>query len=64
MSAIELANTITPLVSGFLVPKLGAATCGLIATGLVLVGQLVVYVAQSREGGAAGNLGWMASEAL
>ncbi|GAA5866555.1 hypothetical protein JCM3774_004013 [Rhodotorula dairenensis] len=56
VSAIELANTVTPLVAGFLVAKLGAAVCGLVATGLVLGGQIVVYFAQGLEGGAAGNL--------
>ncbi|GAA5951097.1 hypothetical protein JCM8115_005053 [Rhodotorula mucilaginosa] len=56
VSAIELANTVTPLVAGFLVAKLGAAVCGLVATGLVFGGQIIVYFAQSLEGGAAGNL--------
>jgi hypothetical protein len=35
LCAKELANTVTPLVAGFLVAKLGAAVCGLVATGLV-----------------------------
>ncbi|KWU44170.1 MFS general substrate transporter [Rhodotorula sp. JG-1b] len=56
VSAIELANTVTPLVAGFLVARLGAAVCGLVATGLVFGGQVIVYFAQSLEGGAAGNL--------
>ncbi|GAA5975880.1 hypothetical protein JCM10908_005313 [Rhodotorula pacifica] len=56
VSAIELANTVTPLVAGFLVAKLGAAVCGLVATGLVFGGQIIVYIAQSSDGGAAGNL--------
>ncbi|KAK4696885.1 hypothetical protein P7C70_g8302, partial [Phenoliferia sp. Uapishka_3] len=42
VSASQLVNTVTPLFSGFLVPKIGAARCGLLATGAVMFGQLVV----------------------
>ncbi|BGO90273.1 hypothetical protein NBRC10512_004794 [Rhodotorula toruloides] len=56
ISSFELLNTISPLVSGFLVPKYGAAVCGLVATGAVLLGQLVVCFAEGRDGGAAGNI--------
>ncbi|BGP30755.1 hypothetical protein JCM10296v2_002512 [Rhodotorula toruloides] len=56
ISSFELLNTISPLVSGFLVPKYGAAVCGLFATGAVLLGQLIVCFAEGRDGGAAGNI--------
>ncbi|GAA5913368.1 hypothetical protein JCM6882_004102 [Rhodosporidiobolus microsporus] len=59
ISAFELLNTVTPLVSGFLVPRFGAAACGLVATGSVLLGQIIVCLAQSSEGGVSGNLGGM-----
>lgn len=48
-------------MAGFLVAKLGAAVCGCVATGLVFGGQIIVYFAQSLEGGAAGNLPLMVS---
>ncbi|TNY21396.1 major facilitator superfamily domain-containing protein [Rhodotorula diobovata] len=57
VSSFELLNTVTPLLSGFLVPRYGAATCGLVATGAVLVGQLIVCVSSSREGGIGNNVG-------
>ncbi|GAA6037257.1 hypothetical protein JCM8097_008647 [Rhodosporidiobolus ruineniae] len=59
ISAFELLNTVTPLISGFLVPRYGAAACGLVATGAVLLGQLIVCLAQSSEGGVGGNIGGM-----
>ncbi|GAA5855816.1 hypothetical protein JCM8547_000368 [Rhodosporidiobolus lusitaniae] len=59
ITALELANTVTPLLSGFLVPRFGAATCGLVATGSVSLGQLIVCLAQDSEGGVSGNLGGM-----
>ncbi|KAM0748049.1 MFS general substrate transporter [Meredithblackwellia eburnea MCA 4105] len=49
VSASQLVNTITPLISGFVVPKFGAARCGLAATGTVLVGQLIVCWAERGE---------------
>ena len=36
--------------------------CGLVATGLVFGGQIIVYFAQSLEGGAAGNLPLMVGQ--
>lgn len=57
VSSFELLNTVTPLLSGFLVPRYGAAACGLVATGAVLVGQLIVCVSSSREGGIGNNVG-------
>ncbi|GAA6051641.1 hypothetical protein JCM3770_001207 [Rhodotorula araucariae] len=57
ISALELFNTVTPLLSGFLVPRLGAAACGLAATGAVLLGQLIVCFFSSREGGIGKNVG-------
>ncbi|GAA6011358.1 hypothetical protein JCM10207_008312 [Rhodosporidiobolus poonsookiae] len=59
ISAFELLNTVTPLVSGFLVPRYGAAACGLVATGAVLLGQIIVCIAQDGEGGVGGNIGGM-----
>ncbi|GAA5910818.1 hypothetical protein JCM8208_001004 [Rhodotorula glutinis] len=58
VSSFEVLNTVSPLLSGFLVPRYGAAACGLVATGAVLVGQLVVSFSAGREGGVGGNVGW------
>lgn len=57
MSASQLVNTITPLFTGYLVPKLGAARCGLMATGAVFGGQLLVVLAQ--KSGVEGSVGGM-----
>ncbi|BGP38534.1 hypothetical protein JCM10450v2_002483 [Rhodotorula kratochvilovae] len=57
ISALELLNTVTPLLSGFLVPRFGAAACGLAATGAVLLGQLIVCFFSSSEGGVGKNVG-------
>jgi MFS family permease len=59
LSALELASTLTPLLSGFLIPRYGAAAVGLIATGAIFLGQLIVCAAFSREGGVNENLGAM-----
>ncbi|GAA5834057.1 hypothetical protein JCM11251_003604 [Rhodosporidiobolus azoricus] len=59
ISAFELLNTVTPLLSGFLVPRFGAAACGLVATGSVLLGQVIVCFAQRGEGGESSDLGGM-----
>ncbi|ORY74289.1 major facilitator superfamily domain-containing protein [Leucosporidium creatinivorum] len=42
VSAGSLINTLTPLISGLLVPKFGPAKVGLVSTGLVLLGHLIV----------------------
>ncbi|GAA5852398.1 hypothetical protein JCM9279_001190 [Rhodotorula babjevae] len=57
VSSFEVLNTVSPLLSGFLVPRYGAAACGLVATGAVLVGQLVVCFAAGEEGGVGKNVG-------
>lgn len=44
IGAFELINTLTPLVSGLLVPRFGAAAVGLVATGVVVVGLGIVVV--------------------
>ncbi|GAA5934061.1 uncharacterized protein JCM15063_000544 [Sporobolomyces koalae] len=46
IASFELLNTITPLLSGFLVPRFGAAKVGLVATGTVLAGQIIVCLSQ------------------
>ncbi|KAI5481713.1 major facilitator superfamily protein [Pseudohyphozyma bogoriensis] len=46
ISASQLVNTVTPLVVGSLVPKYGVEKCGLAATGVVLLGQLIVCWSQ------------------
>jgi hypothetical protein len=59
LSALELASTLTPLLSGILIPRFGAAAVGLVATGAIFIGQLIVCAAFSREGGVNENLGAM-----
>ncbi|GAA5851168.1 hypothetical protein JCM5353_007377 [Sporobolomyces roseus] len=46
IASFELLNTITPLLSGFLVPRYGAANVGIFATGFVLLGQIIVCFSQ------------------
>ncbi|GAA5925721.1 hypothetical protein JCM3775_001483 [Rhodotorula graminis] len=58
VSSFEVLNTVSPLLSGFLVPRYGAAACGFVATGAVLVGQLVVCFSAGKEGGVGNNVGW------
>jgi len=58
VSSFEVLNTVSPLLSGFLVPRYGAAACALVATGAVLVGQLVVCMSSAAEGGVGKNVGW------
>lgn len=50
VSSSAVVNTITPLLSGFLVPKFGAGFCGLVATGCVLTGQAIVFWRASAGG--------------
>lgn len=50
MTSSQLVNTISPLVSGLLVPKFGAARCGLFATGIIVFGQSIVCW-EERNGG-------------
>ncbi|GAA5880092.1 hypothetical protein JCM1840_000176 [Sporobolomyces johnsonii] len=59
ISAFELLNTVTPLISGFLVPKYGAARVGLVATGALLLGQIIVCLAQGDDDVVGGNMGGM-----
>ncbi|CEQ42188.1 SPOSA6832_03984 [Sporobolomyces salmonicolor] len=59
ISAFELLNTVTPLISGFLVPRYGAARVGLAATGAVLLGQIIVCLAQGDDDVVGSNMGGM-----
>ncbi|SCV67840.1 BQ2448_5451 [Microbotryum intermedium] len=61
ISSFELSNTITPLISGLLVPKFGAAKVGLFSTGIVLCGLLLVVHGQlsDGEGGGMRSVGTM-----
>ncbi|SCZ93100.1 BZ3500_MvSof-1268-A1-R1_Chr6-2g08461 [Microbotryum saponariae] len=63
ISSFELSNTITPLISGLLVPKFGAARVGLFSTAIVLCGLLLVVYGQldDREGGGVRSVGTMIS---
>ncbi|GAA6005164.1 hypothetical protein JCM11491_002599 [Sporobolomyces phaffii] len=56
IASFELLNTVTPLLSGFLVPKFGAARVGLFATGIVLCGQIVVCASQGADMDMAGTV--------
>ncbi|KDE03430.1 hypothetical protein MVLG_06093 [Microbotryum lychnidis-dioicae p1A1 Lamole] len=66
ISSFELSNTITPLISGMLVPKFGAARVGLFSTAIVLCGLLLVVYGQldDGEGGGVRSIGTMISGLL
>ncbi|SGZ18001.1 BQ5605_C020g09157 [Microbotryum silenes-dioicae] len=66
ISSFELSNTITPLISGLLVPKFGAARVGLFSTAIVLCGLLLVVYGQldDGEGGGVRSIGTMISGLL
>lgn len=56
IGSFELLNTVTPLLSGFLVPRFGAAKVGLAATGIVLAGQTLVCLSQGHNMNMAGTI--------
>ncbi|GAA5977540.1 hypothetical protein JCM5350_004728 [Sporobolomyces pararoseus] len=56
IASFELLNTVTPLLSGFLVPRFGAAKVGIVATGIVLAGQSVVCFSQGEDMNMAGTI--------
>ena len=47
ISAFELLNTVTPLISGIAVTKFGAARTAILATSLVVFGKLIPFPFQS-----------------
>ncbi|GAA5946322.1 hypothetical protein JCM3765_000197 [Sporobolomyces pararoseus] len=56
IASFELLNTVTPLLSGFLVPRFGSAKVGLVATGVVLAGQSIVCFSQGADMNMAGTI--------
>lgn len=44
VSAIEIANTLTPLVAGALIPRFGAGRSAIVATAANAIGQAIALV--------------------
>lgn len=49
LSALSILNTVTPLMSGALLPKLGVGRTAVMATSIVFVGQSIVLLGQATE---------------
>lgn len=57
VSSFQLVNTITPLVSGYLIPRIGLGKSAIAATGIVLLGLCVVcYEERNGLEGAIGGV--------